>query len=194
MNEKIIFWLTLEAPAGGQYWAVVIEETAYKAKRRACTMDNHRRDWMEAQASPQARVGMCRTSVVLAMDGCNANIENMTRDECKVTHDRVQARLKQLRTEDPMVYAIKWLIDGQTPRYHTRCPGKGDRQFFARDLTHSHLWVCTSRANAEFMIECFRESFSSKKVSWEVVEIPKTELAELPCYKTNYSKNEEMRA
>jgi hypothetical protein len=68
MKEKIIFWLVLDCE-GGFYCAVVIESSGREAQDRACLMDKHRRDWRKATVSPQARVGTCRTPIVLAMDG-----------------------------------------------------------------------------------------------------------------------------
>ncbi len=69
MKTKFIFWLVLNQTDCVHYCAVVIESTAEAAKKRACMMDNHRRDWRQASVSVQARVRASRTPQILAMDG-----------------------------------------------------------------------------------------------------------------------------
>jgi len=66
---KTIFWLVLDIPDGGHYRAVVIESTKEEAQRRACMMDEYRRNWRESSFSVQAKVACTRTPQVLAMDG-----------------------------------------------------------------------------------------------------------------------------
>ncbi len=41
-------------------------------------------------------------------------IDSLSHAECKAVHDRVQARLSQMRTENLLVYGVKRTLGGET--------------------------------------------------------------------------------
>lgn len=118
-------------------------------------------------------------------------IDSLSHAECKVVHDRVQARLSQMRTEDLLVYGIKRILGGET-RYHTCVPG-GWRQRLAADMEHSRLWLTARRTTADSLCKALAGDWP-RNVTWEVFEMPKTDAVKLPCYTTgcNYGEDKEM--
>lgn len=117
-------------------------------------------------------------------------IDKLSREACQTVYEKLQARGRQLRAEDPLVYGIKRIYKGVV-RYHTRVKGLGWRQLMATDLRHSNLWLTSLRENAE--VNCTEmANVSSLKATWEVYELPKAEAVKLPCYECHYSKFKEM--
>jgi hypothetical protein len=121
-------------------------------------------------------------------------IDTLSFDDCKAVHERVQARLSQMRAEDPMVYGVQRTYNGHT-NYHTCVPGMGERQMLACDFNHSRLWLTSRRATAELAVKCFSKGDSWDGI-WQVFEIPKTVATKLPCYTyesgPNYATKPEM--
>lgn len=117
-------------------------------------------------------------------------IDSLSHAQCEAVYNRVQARLSQMRIEDPMVYGIK-RTSGGLIHYHTRIPGMGEYQCLAIDLNHSLLWLTSRRATAELSLECFKKN-DTWDADWEVIEIPKVEAVKLHCYGGVYNQNPEM--
>lgn len=119
-------------------------------------------------------------------------IDTLSHTDCKIVHERVQARLSQLRTEDPMVYGVQRTYKGDR-RFHTCVPGMGEHQCLATDMGHAALWLTTRRASAELARDCFGKN-DLWHADWEVFEIPKIVAAKLPCYTCgpNYATKPEM--
>ena len=113
--------------------------------------------------------------------------DNRTSEECLEALDNAYARLKQLRTEDPLVYGIKRTRTWET-RYHTRVKGMGLWQVLATDLNHSALWLAASRPWAEEQMHAM--ATVNRGAVYEIIEIPKADVPNLPCWRT-YSQYSE---
>lgn len=111
-------------------------------------------------------------------------IDKLTREECQTVHERVQARGRQLRKEDPLVYGVK-RIWKDSVSYNTQVGGLGWRQVLATDLEHSELWLTTLRRVAEEKAAAMQKESPAHRsgMVWEVFEIPKTDAIKLPCYR-----------
>lgn len=101
------------------------------------------------------------------------DISTLREGACKQILAAAKARLRAIRIADPMMYGIKRVGPG-VPRYRTTVP-----EMLATDLNHSGLWLTTSREWAELYVEQYHKGF--KGFVFEVFEIPKTEVAKLPC-------------
>jgi hypothetical protein len=121
-----------------------------------------------------------------------AFIDKLSHAECKVVHDRVQARLSQMRTGDLLVYGIKRTYRDEV-RYYTCVDGKGWGQLLATDLEHTRLWLTSRRATADSLCKALAGNWP-RSSTYEVIEILKTDAINLPCYTTgcNYSEYKEM--
>lgn len=121
-----------------------------------------------------------------------AFIDRLSHAECKVVHDRVQARLSQMRTEDLLVYGIRRIFRDDR-RYHTCVASEGWRQLLATDMGHSSLWLTARRATADSLCKALAGGWP-RNATWEVFELPKTVAAKLPCYTAGckYGENKEM--
>ena len=119
------------------------------------------------------------------------SINTLTKADCKVVIERARDRLRQLRTEDPMVYGIQRIFRGDR-RYHTRVPGIGHRQMLANCMGHTALWLTSSHEWATFSKECFEKDHPKMGEVWSVFELPKTEAIKLPCYQGKYGERKEM--
>jgi hypothetical protein len=108
--------------------------------------------------------------------------DHRTREECLQDIEDARARLKQLRTLDIWVYAIKRTWKGET-RYRTRVRGLGWRQVLALDLDHPALWLAASKHWAEDEMEAMTKR-AIKGATYEIVRVAKSALPNLPCWPT----------
>lgn len=120
-------------------------------------------------------------------------IDKLTRDECQEVYERIQARGRQLRTEDTKVYGVKRCSDSGI-RYSTRVFGMGWRQMLATDTQHSALWLTTLRSQAQDRADAMNKECPKrcKNTLWAIYAIFKTEAVKLPCYKHHYHQFKEM--
>lgn len=123
-------------------------------------------------------------------------IDTLRRDACDKVDERVLARRKQLRREDPVVYGISCTKHGET-RFLTCNPELGQNQLIATDLQHRFLWLCSGRQHAESYRKHFEEEGIQYGEFWQVFEVPKSGAVKLPCYlrgevSERYMDNEEM--
>jgi hypothetical protein len=112
-----------------------------------------------------------------------AVIEQMHRSELQQVEKALRAQYLRLRREDPMVYTVKQYWRDGNVRFLTNCPTYSKLQFFAQDIEHSKLRLFTVRENARNMRECCEAEKTWKTSSYEVIEISKKDMIELPCYK-----------
>jgi hypothetical protein len=123
-------------------------------------------------------------------------IDTLRRADCDALGERVLARMRQIRIEDPVVYSLACTRNGQT--WLLTCkPGFGTSQLLAADSQHRYLWLCSCRKHAETHKRCLEEEGIGAGEFWQVIEIPKSEAVKLPCYQRGengerYLDNEEM--
>ena len=121
-------------------------------------------------------------------------IDTLRRADCNAISERVLARMKQLRIEDPVVYGISCTKCDET-RFLTCEPGFGTNQLNSTDLRHRFLWLCSCRKHVEVHCRHFEEEGIQYGEFWQVFEIPKGDAVKLPCYlrePERYMDNEEM--
>jgi len=108
-------------------------------------------------------------------------IDTLRRVDCDALGERVLARMRQIRIEDPVVYGLSCTKYDQT-RFLTCKPGFGTKQLLAADLKHHYLWLCSCRKHAESFRKHFEEQGIESGEFWQVIEIPKSDAVKLPCY------------
>jgi hypothetical protein len=111
-------------------------------------------------------------------------IDKLTREECQTVYERLQARGRQLRTEDTKVYGVK-KCDDTGIRYSTREPAGGWRTSVAPDTRHSALWLTSQRSQAQAWADFMNKGCTGrqqKNTLWSLYAIFKTEAVKLPCY------------
>ncbi len=119
-------------------------------------------------------------------------IDSLDRPDLEIVHKRIQARAKQLRTDDPMVYGLRSSNRGII-RFHTCSLRRGERQMLAQDWQHSYLWLTSSRVWADKQAKWFKERPNHPHTTYDVFQIPKLKAMDLPCYEhCKYNESQTM--
>lgn len=119
-------------------------------------------------------------------------IDKLSREECQVVSERVQARDRQLCAEAPSVaYAVKRTFLGEI-RYYTRVDSEGWGILLATNLEHNRLWLTQCRSEAARICKAMNDNPEIRSEMYEVVEISKVEAIKLPSYNHHYRQFKEV--